>query len=84
MKNPFRRKPKTRIYGGDSTIHQTGYFDIETHKGAVVAVWFRCQPVLFKQAEVERERATDMEAMYKGDLSESPIPGTISVELEES
>ena len=53
-----------RHYGDDNTIHDTGYLDVETDKhGLVVAVWFRCQPLPFKQTHVDRERAKEMETM---------------------
>jgi hypothetical protein len=50
-----------RYYGGEGTIHHTGYLDVETFHGTVVAVWFRCQPLPFEQSEVDGERATEME-----------------------
>lgn len=50
----------TQYYGGGNTIHQTAYLDIETHNGSVVAVWFRCCPLPFKQTEVKLARALEM------------------------
>lgn len=55
-----------RYYGGDQTIHRTGYVDVETDsKGRVVSVWFRCQPLPFKQTVVGVDRANDMRGMYE-------------------
>jgi hypothetical protein len=54
-----------RMYGGTGTIHRTGYVDVETHNGQVVAVWFRCQPLDFEQTEVEMDRGADMMRMYR-------------------
>ncbi len=48
----------TRFYGDGTTIHHTGHLDVETHEGKVVAVWFRCQVLPFKQVEVDAVRAT--------------------------
>mgnify|MGYP001579770811 CR=1 FL=1 len=49
------------IYGHDRTIHRTGYVDVETdEKGQVVAVWFRCATLPFKQHRVDGERARQM------------------------
>lgn len=91
MKNPFKRKPKTierkpgtRTYGGNGTIHQTGFFDIETQHGVVVAVWFRCQPVPFRQVEVNSNRAVDMVSMYRDPANAYAIPNVVTIELEES
>lgn len=83
----FKRKHKTppdivnpNIYGGENTWHQTGWFDVETRGGIVVAVWFRCQPVQFKQTKVDSDRATNMESMYID--SDTCIPGVIAIELD--
>ena len=46
-----------RFYGGEGTIHQTGWLDVATHKGTVVSVWFRCQQLPFKTTEVDKDRA---------------------------
>lgn len=48
------------FYGGDGTIHSTTYVDVETHKGKVVAVWFRCSQLPFLQTEVDADRAAEM------------------------
>ena len=58
------------IYGEDRTIHSNGYFDVEVRNGKVVAVWFRCQPVPFKQSKASKERAKEMTKMYEGGVSE--------------
>jgi hypothetical protein len=52
-----------RFYGDDGTIHRNGYLDVETFGGQVVAVWFRCQPIAFKQTAVDRDRAVEMQSM---------------------
>jgi hypothetical protein len=54
-----------RFYGGDGTIHHSGWLDVGTHKGTVVSVWFRCQALPFNQTEVGADRAAEMESMYK-------------------
>lgn len=55
-----------RIYGDDKTIHRTKVVDVEVNKdGKVVAVWFRCQPLPFKQSLADTGRANDMIAMYE-------------------
>ena len=54
-----------RYYGGTGTIHATGHVDVETDKdGNVVSVWFRCQPLPFKQTKVAADRANEMRGMY--------------------
>lgn len=76
MRNPFRKpEPETawqlkqraaspsRYYGDGGTIHSTTYLDVETHHGTVVAVWFRCQMLPFRQTEVDGRRASDMESV---------------------
>lgn len=63
--NLFSKKTPTRTYGHDQTIHQTGHVDVEVDKrGNVVAVWFRCQPLPFRQSNVDDRRSGDMDAMY--------------------
>jgi hypothetical protein len=52
-----------RFYGDGGTIHRTRYLDVETYEGAVVAVWFRCQPIEFAQTEVDAIRAEQMLSM---------------------
>lgn len=54
-----------RYYGDGGTIHRTGQVDVEvTHKGEVVSVWFRCQPLPFRQSLVSTSRADEMRHMY--------------------
>jgi hypothetical protein len=53
----------TRYYGDGTTIHSSGYLDIEVFEGKVVAVWFRCQLLPFEQTEVDGERAATMQIM---------------------
>jgi hypothetical protein len=54
----------SRYYGDGGTIHHSGWLDVETFHGTVVAVWFRCQPLPFHQREADSRRATEMEGMY--------------------
>ena len=50
-----------RFYGDGGTIHDTGALDVEVDKkGNVVAVWFRCQMLPFRQEDVDKHRAKDM------------------------
>lgn len=51
------------FYGGDKTIHRTGWLDIETRNGEVVAVWFRCAMLPFRQTEIGKERAGEMKGV---------------------
>lgn len=66
----WRRRQKefertgTRYYGNGGTIHSSGVLDVEVHEGKVVAVWFRCQPLPFRQADAHPARAADMRRMY--------------------
>ena len=64
------------IYGEDRTIHQDGYFDVETRNGEVVAVWFRCVPVPFLQSKVDAGRAREMQNMYST-LNVTPVTGIV-------
>lgn len=51
------------IYGHDKTIHQTNHLDVEVDEnGQVVAVWFRCIMLPFKQAEADENRAFHRES----------------------
>lgn len=67
----FRRRKaasairKTRVYGFDKTWHGTEVLDVEVRDGEVVAVWFRCQPLPFKQADTDETRAQEMRGMYR-------------------
>lgn len=59
-----KKKSRTRRYGGQGTIHQTGHLDVEIWNGRIVAVWFRCQALPFRQANVDQRRANEMLGMY--------------------
>lgn len=55
----------TRTYGFDGTIHGTEHLDVEVDAaGKVVAVWFRCQYLPFRQSAADSQRAADMTSMY--------------------
>ena len=58
------RRSGTRYYGDGGTIHSCTAVDVEVYNGRVVSVWFRCQPLPFRQADVSADRAVDMERMY--------------------
>lgn len=81
MKTPFRRKSKRpieRVYGHDKTIHQNESLDVEVDKdGNVVAVWFRCQPLPFRQSDATDSRASEMRRMYGDDLGDRLVAVTI-------
>ncbi len=66
-RNSWKRKQRAaapgRYYGNGGTIHHSGYLDVETHRGTVIAVWFRCQQLPFQQSEVSAVRAADMESV---------------------
>jgi len=69
---------KTRIYGRGGTIHATGHVDVEVDAGGqVVAVWFRCQPLPFRQAPADGARARTMRDSY----AELAPPRLAAVEL---
>lgn len=68
----------TRFYGGNGTIHSTGYVDVETYEGEVVAVWFRCSMLPFKQTEVGDARAEEM----FDEASDSILPNINGIEFE--
>lgn len=51
-------------YGDDSTIHRTGVLDVEVRDGKVVAVWFRCLALPFRQTDADQNRAAEMVRMY--------------------
>ena len=52
---------KTFKYGGDGTIHKNGELDVSVDKnGKVVAVWFRCMMLPFKQVNVDDSRANSL------------------------
>lgn len=52
---PVHREPKPvedeNFYGGDKTWHDTGTIDVQLNDaGQVVAVWFRCRMLPFKES----------------------------------
>jgi len=50
---------------GERTIHNNEALDIETDaKGNVVAVWFRCLSLPFKQVRVDENRADQVRSLY--------------------
>ena len=54
----------SRYYGDGGTIHGTNHLDVETdRKGNVVAVWFRCQMLPFKQTVEDSERVKEMRSV---------------------
>ena len=53
--------------GSRNTIHESRLLDVETYKGQVVAVWFRCKMLRFSQSEVDYTRAADL---FDGDSDE--------------
>lgn len=60
-------KTGTRYYGDGGTIHHSMHLDVETDgDGNVVAVWFRCQPLPFRQSQADPNRAEEMTRMYEG------------------
>lgn len=66
LRPPYRKPKKVEddknFYGGDKTIHQTGHVDVQLNKhGQVVAVWFRCQMLPFKES---REYTRDSEPQH--------------------
>lgn len=59
----------SRYYGDGGTIHGNTDLDVETSDGKVVVVWFRCQPLPFRQVDVGWHRAKEMRLMYaRGDV----------------
>ena len=58
-----------RFYGGAGTIHSTTVLDVETDaKGRVVAVWYRCQMLPFRQSPADPQRADHMRAAYEREM----------------
>jgi len=70
----------SRYYGDGGTIHHTGHLDVETYHGEVVSVWYRCQPLAFKQTGVDLNRASGMKLME----TRSPAPGITGVEVSDA
>lgn len=64
----FRRRQRAagedRYYGSDGTIHGAGVIDVEVHNGKVVAVWYRCQHLPFKECVIDDGRALEMSYAY--------------------
>lgn len=56
-----------KVYGHRGAIHQTEHVDVEVDAdGKVVAVWFRCMHLPFKQVDADRRRAAeDARALYR-------------------
>lgn len=51
IKTLFSKPEKENFYGGDGTWHQTGHVDVQLNKkGEVVAVWFRCRMLPFRES----------------------------------
>ena len=73
---------KTQIYGFDGTIHSTKYLDVEVDPtGHVVAVWFRCCALPFKETRVDYDRGAEMEVLSARVNAEVKLHG-ISVEQD--
>jgi hypothetical protein len=54
-----------RYYGDSGTIHINQALDVEVAEdGKVVAVWFRCQTLPFKQCAVGTQRVLEMSRAY--------------------
>lgn len=54
------RDPQVRVYGHSGTIHSSEQLDIEVNaNGTVIAVWFRCQQLPFKQSYANGSRAAN-------------------------
>lgn len=74
-----REELGTRTYGFYGTVHSTEHLSVEVdQQGQVVAVWFRCQALPFKQSPANTARSTEMNRMY-GDGS--TMPRLIAVEV---
>lgn len=54
-----RDKTDDNFYGGDGTWHQTGHVDVQLNKkGEVVAVWFRCRMLPFRESREYTKEST--------------------------
>ena len=52
-------------YEKDKSIHKKDTLDVEVDEnGKVVAVWFNCLALAFRQSNANVTRASDMERMY--------------------
>jgi len=60
--NRFKKTKEVR-YGDNRTIHHNGYLDVEIYKGTVVAVWFRCLPLPFKETRIDADRAKSLKGI---------------------
>lgn len=69
---------ETRFYGGNGTIHDCDHLDVEVRDGTVVAVWFRCAMLPFKQANVDKQRAAEM-----GRYPSKDLPAIVGLELKD-
>jgi hypothetical protein len=66
-------KPQERFYGGNGTIHDTGYVDVVLDEnGNVAQVWFRCAVIPFKQSN----RRVPVSERFDNALT-SPIEGIV-------
>jgi len=55
-----------QTYGHGRTRHETQHVEVEVDKnGKVVAVWFRCMTLAFKQVDVSDTRAQSMAKAYE-------------------
>lgn len=61
------------FYGDGGTIHSNGELDVEVHSGRVVAVWFRCSTLPFRQVDVNADRARSM----RGTETEGSLAGVV-------
>lgn len=68
------------IYGHDKTIHSTRELDVEVDDaGQVVAVWFRCMALPFKQVRADNQRKLEMRLTY----AENKVPELLAVEVSD-
>lgn len=72
---------EVQLYGADNTIHKNQWIDIETDpSGKVVAAWFRCATLPFKQFKVGEDRADQMRTLYQQENG-SVYPKIISMDF---
>lgn len=65
----------SRYYGDGGTIHASTDLDVETFGDTVVAAWFRCQRLPFRQVPVQIDRASAMA------VSSNELPRLTGVEV---
>lgn len=66
------------VYGYDKTIHRTTQLDVELDEhGDVVAVWFRCQMLPFRQSRATEARARQLRHHH------DDLPELVAVELQD-